>query len=256
MNGKNLASVAGNIATEPQLRQTNGGTPVVEFSLASNRRRSASGAADFIRVEAYATDAENLSEYKAKGHGISVVGRLDYQSWTDKESGELRSTVKLVAAKGGITYFPKGSSVSSNHVELIGNLTREPEALKVGSGIDKANFGIAVDGLPIDEEGNTDTDFFNCVAWRGLAGIVSQYKEKGDMVQVTGHVTSATWKDKTTGQNRSKVEITAENIEFFPTDRTNAAAPAAASATVSESQASEATQEITEEDLEYSGLPF
>lgn len=251
MNGKNLASVSGNIASEPQLRQTNGGTPVVEFSLASNRRRSATGAADFIRVEAYATDAENLAEYKEKGHGISVVGRLDYQSWTDKESGEMRSTVKLVANKGGITYYPKGSSVSSNHIELIGNLTRSPETLKVGNGIDKANFGIAVDGLPM-EDGETDTDYFNCVAWRGLAGIVGQYKEKGDMVQVTGRFSSSTWKDKTTGQTRSKIEVTAENIEFFPTNRAESSEPAASEAPAED--LSDEPMEITDDEL--ADMPF
>ena len=255
MNGKNLVSVAGNIAAEPQLRQTNNGTPVVEFPLAMNRRRSASGTADFIRVEAYGDDAKNLSEYKAKGHGISVVGRLDYQSWNDKETGELRSTVKVVANKGGITYLPKGSAISSNHVELIGNLTRDPETLKVGNGIDKANFGVAIDGLPM-EDGETDTDYFNCVSWRGLAGIVGQYKEKGDMVQIQGRISSSSWKDKTTGNTRSKIEITVENIEFFPNNRPDASAPAAANeeAPAQEEVPAEDYYEVTEEDLQ--DVPF
>lgn len=247
MNAKNLATVGGNIATEPQLRETKNGTPVVEFVLASNRRRSASKAADFIPVEVYGTDATNLDEYKAKGHGISVVGRLDYQSWTDKETGELRSRVKLVAAKGGITYFPKGSSVGFNHVLLMGNLTREPEALKVTGGIDKANFGIAVDGMPLaDDPSETETDYFNAVAWRGLAGIIADNKHKGDLVQVMGRVSSSSWTDKTTGQNRSKIEITAEEVEFFPTDR--AATVAAGSVPATEAE------EVTEEDLE--DIPF
>lgn len=80
MSINNSASIAGNLTADPELRITNSGTPVCEFTVAVNRRRSATDAADFIRVVVFGDDAENVSNYKAKGHSVKVQGRLDHQT--------------------------------------------------------------------------------------------------------------------------------------------------------------------------------
>ena len=219
MSGNNSASLAGNIANEPELRFTNGGTPVCNFVLAVNRPRSASGKADFIPVAVFGNDGETVANYKAKGHGIKIQGRVDYQEYTAQD-GSKRTAVKVIANKGGITFLPQGSAISVNHVELMGNLTRDPELLKVGDNIDKANFGIAVDGLPREND-ESDTNYFNAVAWRGLAGVVAEYKQKGDMVHIEGRLTYSQWEKE--GKKRSKIEVTAEDIQFLPTKRGAAA---------------------------------
>jgi single-strand DNA-binding protein len=261
MSGNNSVTLAGNIANEPELRFTNGGTPVCNFVLAVNRRRSASGKADFIHVAVFGNDGESVANYKAKGHGIKVQGRADYQEYTAQDgSGAKRQAVKVIADKGGVTFLPQGSAISINHVELMGNLTRDPELLKVGDDIDKANFGIAVDGLPRKGEANgeSDTNYFNAVAWRGLAGVVAEYKQKGDMVHILGRLTYSQWEKE--GKKRSKIEVTAEDIQFLPTRRgaasangseTNAAVPASVPA----GGVPEEADDVDPEDFD-SDIPF
>ena len=251
MSGNNSVTLAGNIANEPELRFTNSGTPVCNFVLAVNRRRSASGKADFIPVAVFGNGGETVANYKAKGHGIKVQGRVDYQEYTAQD-GSKRQAIKVIANKGGVTFLPQGSAISINHVELMGNLTRDPELLKVGDDIDKANFGIAVDGLAREND-ESDTNYFNAVAWRGLAGVVAEYKQKGDMVHILGRLSYSQWEKE--GKKRSKIEVTTEDIQFLPTKR------GAASANGSESQAAVPAGGVPEEtddvDLEsYDDIPF
>ena len=55
-----------------------------------------------------------------------------------------------------------------NNVQLIGNLTRDPELSETAKGVSFAKFTIAVT-RPYTSGENKTADFFNIVAWRGLA---------------------------------------------------------------------------------------
>lgn len=269
MSGKNSAILAGNIATEPELRHTaNTNTPVCQFVLAINRPRSASDAADFISVNVFGEDAETVMKYKEKGHGVKVEGRLDYQSWKT-DAGATRSTVKMIARKGGVTFLPKGSAISVNKVFLMGNLTRDPELITVGNDIDKANFSLAVDGIE-REGGESDTDYFDIVAWRGLAEVLSTYKVKGDLIHLEGRVSYSSWEKD--GAKRSRIEVVAEDAQFLPsknqasgqasgqanaTAKAQAGAQAGARAASASSGTAVAVEEIDEmDDDQYDEIDF
>ena len=56
-----------------------------------------------------------------------------------------------------------------------------------------------------------DTEFHNCVAWRGLADIAEQYMHKGKKVYVEGYLKTRSW-DDTAGVKRYKTEIVADNV--------------------------------------------
>ena len=56
-----------------------------------------------------------------------------------------------------------------NKVFLIGNLTRDPELTETASGVAVCNFSIAVNRNYASQDGERQTDFFNCTAWRGTA---------------------------------------------------------------------------------------
>lgn len=249
----NRAILAGNLATDPELRYTQGGTPVCEFVLAINRPRSQSESADFIRITVFGDDAETVAEHKKKGHGIQVEGRLDYQSWTAQD-GSARSAVKVIARKkGGIQFLPQRSGISVNKVFLIGNLTRDPELVKVGKDdVLKANFGIAVNGLSRADNGEEpEADFFNAIAWRGLAKVMGDYKEKGHPIHLTGRLQYSAWEKD--GHKRSKVEVVAEDIQFLPTrEARKAKAPVAAGAPASR----EEEPAVGDEDFDYDTIPF
>ncbi len=99
-----------------------------------------------------------------------------------------------------------------NKIFLIGNLTRDPELTETSSGIAVCNFSIAVNRR--QGQGEQQTDFFGCTAWRGLAETVAKYCKKGNKVAVGGSL----WIQKYEGNDgvqRTKVNVNVDDIEFL-----------------------------------------
>lgn len=65
-----------------------------------------------------------------------------------------------------------------NKVFLIGNLTRDPELTETPSGVAVCHFAIAVNRNYSSQDGERQTDFFNCTAWRATAETVARYTKK------------------------------------------------------------------------------
>ena len=102
-----------------------------------------------------------------------------------------------------------------NKVYLIGNLTRDPEMRSTATGIPVCNFSIAVNRRVKDAQGNTQTDFFNIVAWRQLAELCGKFLMKGKKVAVVGSIQTSTYEDKTTGKKCASWSIVADEVEFL-----------------------------------------
>ena len=104
-------------------------------------------------------------------------------------------------------------SNSLNKVQLIGNLTAEPEVRETPNGQKVASFSIATNRKWKDSSGmlQEDTEFHNCVAWRGLADIAEQYMHKWKKVYVEWYLKTRNWED-TAGVKRYKTEIVADNV--------------------------------------------
>lgn len=100
-----------------------------------------------------------------------------------------------------------------NHIVIMGRLTRDPEMRKTGSGIAVANFTVAVDRDFNGQDGQKETDFIDCVAWRKTAEFVQKYFSKGKMIAVAGRLQVRSWTDKD-GNKRRTAEIQADNIYF------------------------------------------
>ena len=105
------------------------------------------------------------------------------------------------------------SKMSLNRVVVIGRLTRDPEMKYTTQGIAVAQLSIAVNRITKGEDGDYETDFFNVTAWRRTAEFASQYLTKGRLISVDGRLQQRKWVDQQSGQNRSIVEIVADNIE-------------------------------------------
>lgn len=101
-----------------------------------------------------------------------------------------------------------------NKVFLIGNLTRDPELSETPNGVSVCRFSIAVNRSYTNGEGERQTDFFNCTAWRNVAESVSKYCKKGNKVAVTGSVQIRTWEDNN-GTKHQGVDIIAQDVEFL-----------------------------------------
>src|SRR5829696_5985726 len=92
----NRVVLAGNLTRDPELRFTQEGVPVANFSIALNRVRSKSEAVDFFNVSCWRELGERVVNYKKKGDPIVVEGRLQYRSWQTPD-GTKRSAVDVVA---------------------------------------------------------------------------------------------------------------------------------------------------------------
>ncbi len=101
-----------------------------------------------------------------------------------------------------------------NHITIMGRLTRDPELRRTGSGVAVASFTVAVDrDFGKNENGEKETDFIDCVAWRNTAEFVSKYASKGRMVAVSGRLQIRGWTDKD-GNKRRTAEVVADNVYF------------------------------------------
>ena len=105
-----------------------------------------------------------------------------------------------------------------NHITIMGRLTRDPELRRTGSGIAVASFTLAVDRDFGGQEGQKETDFIDCVAWRQTGEFVSKYFTKGRMAVVSGRLQIRAWNDKD-GNKRRAAEVVADNVYFGDSKR-------------------------------------
>ena len=101
-----------------------------------------------------------------------------------------------------------------NKVFLIGNLTRDPELTETASGVPVCHFAIAVNRNYSSQDGERQTDFFNCTAWRAMAETIARYTKKGNKVAVTGSIQLRNY-EHNQGVKRTAVDIIAQDIEFL-----------------------------------------
>ena len=108
-----------------------------------------------------------------------------------------------------------------NHITIMGRLTRDPELRRTGSGVAVASFTLAVDrDFGKNENGEKETDFIDCVAWRQTGEFVSKYFTKGRMAVVSGRLQIRSWTDKD-GNKRRTAEVVADNCYFGDSKREN-----------------------------------
>jgi single-strand DNA-binding protein len=95
----NRVVLIGRLVRDPELRTTNSGKNVVDFSIAVQKRiKPQDGApdADFFRIKAWGQTADYVNSYLQKGRLVAVDGRLETRKWTD-QNGTNRESVEVVA---------------------------------------------------------------------------------------------------------------------------------------------------------------
>jgi single-strand DNA-binding protein len=93
---------------------------------------------------------------------------------------------------------------------MIGRLTNEPELRRTQSGTACCSFTLAVKRPRVKDT----TDFHEFVVWQQGAEYLCQYGHKGDLVGVTGYLTTREWQDKD-GNKRKAREVTCDNVELI-----------------------------------------
>lgn len=108
------------------------------------------------------------------------------------------------------------ASRSLNKVQLIGNLTRDPELRYTPQGTAVCTFGVATNRSWTTEDGerHEDTEFHTIVAWTKLAEICAEFLSKGRQVYVEGRLSTREWEDKE-GSRRRTTEVVATEVIFL-----------------------------------------
>ncbi|MDR1390702.1 MAG: single-stranded DNA-binding protein [Treponema sp.] len=129
-----------------------------------------------------------------------------------------------------------------NKVVLVGRLTRDAELKYTASGQAVCKFSLAINRRKKSGEQWVDeANYFDVVVWGRQAESINQYLVKGKQVGVDGELRQDRWEQD--GQNRSKVEIIAGNVQLLGggsnsqggfTPRAEAAGPGSAPAAPAE----------------------
>jgi single-strand DNA-binding protein len=97
----NKVILAGNLTRDPEVRYTPKGTAIARLGVAINRtwKNDAGETKEevtFVDVDAFGRTAEVISQYLKKGRPILIEGRLRYETWDDKQTGQKRSKLGVV----------------------------------------------------------------------------------------------------------------------------------------------------------------
>ena len=109
---------------------------------------------------------------------------------------------------------------SLNRVQLIGNLTRDPELRYTPNGTAVCSFGLATNRSWTTDTGekHEESEFHNIVAWNKLAELCSQFLSKGRKVYVEGRLSNRTWTAQD-GQQRNRTEVVIDDMILLDSKR-------------------------------------
>lgn len=102
MAGVNKAIIVGNLGRDPEMRATQSGTQVANFTVATSRvYNDASGQrqeeTEWHKIVAFGRLAEICGQYLHKGKQVYIEGRIQTRSWDDKETGQKKYMTEIVA---------------------------------------------------------------------------------------------------------------------------------------------------------------
>lgn len=103
MANLNKVMLIGNLTADPDVRSTPRGTPVTELRLAVNRISSGPNEGErreevtYLDVTCWGRQGEIAGQYLTKGRPVFIEGRLQMDTWEDKQTGQKRSRIRIIA---------------------------------------------------------------------------------------------------------------------------------------------------------------
>jgi single-strand DNA-binding protein len=101
-----------------------------------------------------------------------------------------------------------------NHITIIGRLTATPELKATANGTNVCSFTVAVERKFKDSDGNSVTDFIDCVAWKHTAEFLCKWFDKGVRLAISGELQTRFYTDKTTDKKVKVCEVLVSDVEF------------------------------------------
>ena len=112
-----------------------------------------------------------------------------------------------------------------NVICLMGRLVADPELKSTQSGVNVTSFCVAVDRAYQPKGQERQSDFINCVAWRGTAEFITRFFRKGQRIALQGSLQSRNYTDRD-GNKRTAYEVVVDNAFFAESKGSNdSAAP-------------------------------
>ena len=127
----NKVILLGNLTRDPEVRYTPKGTAVTELGIAVNRVYTAENGekreeTTFVDVTLWGRTAEIAGEYLRKGRPVFIEGRLQLDTWDDKQSGQKRSKLKVVGEGLQLLGAPRGAGGGGGDEEGGGQRSSRP----------------------------------------------------------------------------------------------------------------------------------
>lgn len=97
MASVNKVFLMGNLTRDVELRYTKQGKPIAEMTVALNRRNGEREEVSYVDVAVWGKTAENCNRYIGKGSCVHVEGYLRQERWEDRQTGQARSKLRVIA---------------------------------------------------------------------------------------------------------------------------------------------------------------
>jgi single-strand DNA-binding protein len=140
-----------------------------------------------------------------------------------------------------------------NKVLLAGRLTRDPELRYTPQGTPVCKLGLAVSRFYKGRDGDRkeETVFIDVTAWDKMAEYLGQKLKQGSPVLVEGRLRQDNWEDKSTGQRRTKLEVSALRVQELSWSDRQGGGPAA-----SAPSAHAESRQVQDEPIPEDDIPF
>jgi single-strand DNA-binding protein len=129
----NKVILLGNLTRDPEVRYTPKGSAVADLGIAVNRQYTLENGekreeVTFVDVTFWGRTAEVAAEYLKKGRPIFIEGRLQLDTWDDKQSGQKRSKLKVIGETMQMLGSPRSGAAPAENGGEGGGRTGKPSA--------------------------------------------------------------------------------------------------------------------------------
>ncbi|HXA10409.1 MAG TPA: single-stranded DNA-binding protein [Chthoniobacterales bacterium] len=138
MASYNKVFLLGNLTRDPEVRYTPKGSAVADLGIAVNRQYTLDTGekreeVTFVDVTFWGRTAEVAGEYLKKGRSVFIEGRLQLDTWDDKQSGQKRSKLKVIGEMMQMLGGRPGGGSGGGGGEEGGGAEEAPRARSGGS---------------------------------------------------------------------------------------------------------------------------
>jgi single-strand DNA-binding protein len=152
----NKVIVIGNLTRDPEIRYTSNGKAVCNVSLAINRKNGDKDETTFVEITVWDKQAESCSQYLAKGDPALFEGRLQSESWADKDTGAKRSKLIIVAERVQFLKSRQDQADGSGYEDQQPPPQRQQQRPPANRQPDNGGFGGNRQAPPMPESGSGD----------------------------------------------------------------------------------------------------